>query len=340
MGPVVVGLPRCDRVWAAVESFSMLLNCANAHFLYLCYINFGLRMNTVTPLPISNFCCYLHQSGHGAAGGRGKRGSEGPCSCNDPRPEQAADSMPRQREQLQYFFSCSAKHCSWQRSNNKNKNNNKNNNNNNNNNNNYNNNYNNFKIRNVRPMVIRLGFALAMVATVRAQACQVCDDSNSVTGQLAAIGGGRSNTAAGNYSVVSGGRNNVVAETATYAAVAGGWLNTASGFSAFVGGGGARTADGVGGNVATGDWSSICGGYFNGATATCVKSTCVLCVCVLCVCVLCVCVLCVCVLCVCVLCVCVVCVCVCVCFVCALCVCACARVGARVRSAWPVVAVC
>ena len=119
-------------------------------------------------------------------------------------------------------------------------------------------------MRNVRPIVV--GFALAL-AKVRAQACQVCDGSNSVTGQLAVIGGGNSNTAAGNFSVVSGGRNNVVAETATYAVVAGGWLNTASGNNAFVGGGGARTADAVGGNVATGDWSALLGGYSNTASA-------------------------------------------------------------------------
>ena len=118
-------------------------------------------------------------------------------------------------------------------------------------------------------MVLRLGFALAVVASVRAQACQVCDGSNSVAGQLAVVGGGNSNTAAGNYSVVSGGRNNYVAKTATYAAIAGGWLNTASGNNAFVGGGGGgRTANrvgGVGGNIATGNWSAILGGHSNAA---------------------------------------------------------------------------
>ena len=49
-----------------MSRFSILFNCANAHFLYLCYMNFGLLGTIIATLPISNFYCYLHQSGHGA----------------------------------------------------------------------------------------------------------------------------------------------------------------------------------------------------------------------------------------------------------------------------------
>jgi len=38
----------------------------------------------------------------------------------------------------------------------------------------------------------------------------------------------------------------------------------------FVGGGGAQASDGVGGNVASGDWGVVVGGFWNTASGTCV----------------------------------------------------------------------
>ena len=47
--------------------------------------------------------------------------------------------------------------------------------------------------------------------------------------------------------------------------VGGGFKNVASAYNSFVGGGGARTADNLGGNVASGSWSAVLGGSFNTA---------------------------------------------------------------------------
>ena len=70
------------------------------------------------------------------------------------------------------------------------------------------------------------------------------------------------------YATVGGGYGNGVAATAKYAAVSGGFKNTASGYDSFVGGGGARSLDNTGGNVASGGWSAVLGGFGNKASST------------------------------------------------------------------------
>ena len=69
------------------------------------------------------------------------------------------------------------------------------------------------------------------------------------------------------YATVGGGYGNSVG-TAKYGAVSGGYKNTASGYDSFVGGGGARTSDSSGGNVASGAWSAVLGGFGNKASST------------------------------------------------------------------------
>ena len=68
------------------------------------------------------------------------------------------------------------------------------------------------------------------------------------------------------YATVGGGYGNSVAWTAKYATVSGGFKNTASGYDSFVGGGGAQTSDSKGGNVASGAWSAVLGGFLNKAS--------------------------------------------------------------------------
>ncbi len=82
----------------------------------------------------------------------------------------------------------------------------------------------------------------------------------------ATVGGGNGNSARGQYSSVAGGRFNIAAALINYATVSGGYENTASGFGSFVGGGGARTSDNTGGNVASGAWSAVVGGFNNQAS--------------------------------------------------------------------------
>ncbi len=50
-----------------------------------------------------------------------------------------------------------------------------------------------------------------------------------------------------------------------YSTVGGGFKNVASAYNSFVGGGGARAADNLGGNLASGSWSAVLGGSFNTA---------------------------------------------------------------------------
>ncbi len=51
----------------------------------------------------------------------------------------------------------------------------------------------------------------------------------------------------------------------SYSSVGGGFKNVGSAYNSFVGGGGARTADNLGGTVASGRWSAVLGGSFNTA---------------------------------------------------------------------------
>jgi hypothetical protein len=104
---------------------------------------------------------------------------------------------------------------------------------------------------------------------------------NQISGDFAAVSGGRANTASGSESAVSGGFGNTASGGA--ASVSGGDVNTASGGSAAVSGGASNTASGFAaavsgggrnlpavegaGNTASGEVSSVSGGSGNTASA-------------------------------------------------------------------------
>ncbi len=98
---------------------------------------------------------------------------------------------------------------------------------------------------------------------------------NFVSGYYATVAGGYTNTASNQYATVGGGVGNIA--SVNYATVGGGYRNTASNFYATVGGGISNTASGAGafvggggydgsnsaGNQATGNASTIGGGFRN-----------------------------------------------------------------------------
>ena len=95
--------------------------------------------------------------------------------------------------------------------------------------------------------------------------------SNTVSGNLSSVSGGRFNTASGDYSWVSGGTGNQA--SGLVSSVSGGLFNTASGPFSSVSGGGYNTASqsisSVSGgryNIASGTYSSVSGGQSNTAS--------------------------------------------------------------------------
>jgi hypothetical protein len=80
---------------------------------------------------------------------------------------------------------------------------------------------------------------------------------NAISGDFAAVSGGRQNTASGENAAVSGGLRNRASGNA--AAVSGGLLNTASGWNAVVSGGQVNLADGVGAAVSGGNLNRASG---------------------------------------------------------------------------------
>jgi hypothetical protein len=85
----------------------------------------------------------------------------------------------------------------------------------------------------------------------------VVGDLNEISGDFAAVSGGRLSRASGNFSSVSGGEENTA--SGIKALVSGGWRNTASGFWASVSGGAENAASGE-------EFASVSGGQRNTAS--------------------------------------------------------------------------
>ena len=97
---------------------------------------------------------------------------------------------------------------------------------------------------------------------------EISSSSNNDAGDSVESTLDSSNSMSSPYAFIGGGYGNTVSAAAAYAAVTSGYNNIASGYAAFVGGGGARTSDGTGGNVVSGDWSAVLGGFSNTASGT------------------------------------------------------------------------